>query len=60
MSKEPLVQPPPHVYDSAPMRPVSTAVKGGMEVLFGIGSGNTVNGNGSDEGNRASMFGRLW
>ena len=56
MSKDPLVQPSPHVYDSAPMRPVSAAVKDGMEMLFGSGSG----GVGGAEGNRASVFTKLW
>lgn len=59
MSKEALIQPSPHVYDSVPIRPVSAAVKGGMEMLFGGGSGSMVNGNGN-EGNRASVFAKLW
>ena len=47
---EPLPQPCPHVYDSAPMRPVSMAIQGGMGLLLGS----------SSFGRRASVLGRLW
>ncbi|KAG6377444.1 hypothetical protein JVT61DRAFT_15249 [Boletus reticuloceps] len=47
---EPLPQPCPHVYDSAPMRPVSMAIQGGMGLLLGS----------SSSGGRTSVLGRLW
>ncbi|KAH0826616.1 hypothetical protein J3R83DRAFT_4980 [Lanmaoa asiatica] len=47
---EPLPQPCPHVYDSAPMRPVSMAIQGGMGLLLG----------GSSSGGRTSVLSRLW
>ncbi len=36
----PLPLPPPHVFDSAPMRPVSVAIQDGVSLLFG-GAGHT-------------------
>lgn len=47
---EPLPQPCPHVYDSAPMRPVSMAIQGGMGLLLGS----------SSSGGRSSVLSRLW
>lgn len=47
---DPLPQPCPHVYDSAPMRPVSVAIQEGVGMLLG-GSGST---------GRASVFGKFW
>ena len=49
LTPEPLSQPCPHVYDSAPMRPVSVAIQEGVGMLLG-GSGQ----------NRASVFGKFW
>ena len=49
LTADPLPQPCPHVYDSAPMRPVSVAIQG-----FGMllrDSGPT---------GRASVFGKFW
>lgn len=46
---DPLPQPCPHVYDSAPMRPVSVAIQG-IGMLLGD-SGPT---------GRASVFGKFW
>ncbi|KAH7913117.1 hypothetical protein BJ138DRAFT_1002980 [Hygrophoropsis aurantiaca] len=51
ISSKPLPQPCPHVYDSAPMRPVSVAIQGGMGVLLGSSSSFT---------GRTSVFGKLW
>ncbi|KAH7928625.1 hypothetical protein BV22DRAFT_1058614 [Leucogyrophana mollusca] len=45
-----LPQPCPHVYDSAPMRPVSVAIQEGMGILLG----------GSSAAVRTSVFGKLW
>lgn len=47
---EPLPQPCPHVYDSAPMRPVSVAIQGGVGMLLGS----------STSGGRTSVLSRLW
>lgn len=47
---EPLPQPCPHVYDSAPMRPVSMAIQGGMGLLLG----------GSSSGGKTTVLSRLW
>ncbi|KAF9445810.1 PX-domain-containing protein [Macrolepiota fuliginosa MF-IS2] len=59
----PLPQPTPHVFDSAPMRPVSVAVKGGVGVVVGVvegvGAGLRFGRDGSG-GERGSVFGRLW
>lgn len=50
LSAPPLSQPCPHVFDSAPMRPVSAAI-GGMSLLLG----------GSTAGvSRSSVLGKLW
>ncbi|KAF9234262.1 hypothetical protein BU15DRAFT_90042 [Melanogaster broomeanus] len=51
---EPLPQPCPHVYDSAPMRPVSMAIQGGVGILLGGSSsaGRTLG--------RTSVLSRLW
>ena len=46
----PLLQPCPHVFDSAPMRPVSVAIQEGVGMLFG----------GTNPAGRASMFGKFW
>jgi sorting nexin-9/18/33 len=46
----PLPQPCPHVYDSAPMRPVSVAIQEGVGMLLG----------GSSSTGRASVFGKFW
>ena len=35
LSTAPLPLPPPHVFDSAPMRPVSSAIHDGVSMLFG-------------------------
>jgi len=48
----PLPQPCPHVYDSAPMRPVSVAIQEGVGVLLG-GSSLIPTG-------RASVFSKFW
>lgn len=46
---KPLTQPCPHVFDSAPMRPVSVAIHEGVGMLLGTG-----------EAKRGSVFGRFW
>ncbi|KIP04499.1 hypothetical protein PHLGIDRAFT_75831 [Phlebiopsis gigantea 11061_1 CR5-6] len=43
----PLSQPCPHVFDSAPMRPVSVAIQEGVGILLGSPA-------------RASVFGKFW
>ena len=48
----PLPQPCPHVYDSAPMRPVSIAIQEGVGMLLG--------GSSSSSTGRASVFGKFW
>ena len=53
LSAPPLSQPCPHVFDSAPMRPVSVAI-GGMSLLLG---GNMVSTPGVS---RASVLGKFW
>ncbi|TFK26567.1 hypothetical protein FA15DRAFT_637246 [Coprinopsis marcescibilis] len=45
LDSKPLTQPCPHVYDSAPMRPVSVAIQEGVSMLLG---------------NRGSVFGKFW
>ncbi|KAG0697584.1 hypothetical protein DFH29DRAFT_142761 [Suillus ampliporus] len=50
LNPPPLPQPCPHVYDSAPMRPVSTAIQEGIGALLGK----------SQPGRRGSVFGRMW
>ncbi|KIM27719.1 hypothetical protein M408DRAFT_163569, partial [Serendipita vermifera MAFF 305830] len=52
-SREPLVEPAPHVWDSAPMRPVSAAIQEGVGMLFGSPSVPSLYG-------RGSVFGKLW
>ncbi|KAK1235708.1 hypothetical protein PQX77_001079 [Marasmius sp. AFHP31] len=44
LTAEPLLQPCPHVFDSAPMRPVSVAIQEGVGILTG----------------RGSVFGKFW
>ncbi|EGO03823.1 hypothetical protein SERLA73DRAFT_102119 [Serpula lacrymans var. lacrymans S7.3] len=48
LAPSPLSQPCPHVYDSAPMRPVSVAIQEGVGMILGGTSG------------RASVFGKFW
>jgi sorting nexin-9/18/33 len=48
----PLPEPCPHVWDSAPMRPVSVALQEGVGMLFGS--------TGSLYGGRGSVFGKFW
>ncbi|KZV66474.1 hypothetical protein PENSPDRAFT_701163 [Peniophora sp. CONT] len=48
LEPEQLPQPTPHVYDSAPMRPVSHAIQKGVNMLLGSGPG------------RSSVFGPFW
>ena len=45
---KPLTQPCPHVYDSAPMRPVSVAIQEGVGMFLGDGVG------------RGSVFSKFW
>ncbi|KAL1677997.1 hypothetical protein EV122DRAFT_265207 [Schizophyllum commune] len=47
LSAEPLTQPCPHVYDSAPMRPVSVALQEGVGLFLGPTT-------------RGSVLGKLW
>jgi sorting nexin-9/18/33 len=44
---KPLPQPCPHVFDSAPMRPVSVAIQEGVGMLLG-------------QSGRGSVFGKFW
>lgn len=62
----PVPLPPPHVFDSAPMRPVSVAIQDGVSLLFG-GAGLRTSGFRSDlgkegrpESGRASVFSKFW
>ncbi|KAF8870696.1 hypothetical protein CPB84DRAFT_1818323 [Gymnopilus junonius] len=48
LTPKPLPQPCPHVYDSAPMRPVSVAIQEGVGMFLG------------NEAGRGSVFGRFW
>ncbi|KAH9932962.1 uncharacterized protein B0H18DRAFT_984853 [Fomitopsis serialis] len=50
LNPPPLTQPCPHVFDSAPIRPVSVAIQEGMGMLLGGGGAP----------GRSSVFGRLW
>jgi len=50
LSPAPLTQPCPHVFDSAPIRPVSVAIQEGVGMLLG----------GVAPATRASVFGKLW
>ncbi|KAI9441676.1 hypothetical protein H4582DRAFT_1934194 [Lactarius indigo] len=52
LDPDPLPQPCPHVFDSAPMRPVSHAIQEGVGLLLGSAT-NVVTG-------RGSMFGKFW
>ncbi|KAF8068907.1 hypothetical protein FPV67DRAFT_1490194 [Lyophyllum atratum] len=47
LTAKPLLQPCPHVFDSAPMRPVSVAIQEGVGLLLGPAA-------------RGSVFGRFW
>lgn len=48
LNPPPLIQPCPHVYDSAPMRPVSVAIQEGVGMFLGDGSG------------KGRMFSKFW
>ncbi|CCM00641.1 uncharacterized protein FIBRA_02678 [Fibroporia radiculosa] len=50
LAPAPLTQPCPHVFDSAPIRPVSAAIQEGVGMLLGGVAPST----------RASVFGKLW
>ncbi|KAI0821889.1 PX-domain-containing protein [Trametes gibbosa] len=50
LNPPPLPQPCPHVFDSAPMRPVSVAIQGGVGILLG----------GVTSPARGSVLGKLW
>ncbi|KAJ7634712.1 hypothetical protein FB45DRAFT_472573 [Roridomyces roridus] len=47
LGAEPLLQPAPHVFDAAPMRPVSVAIQEGVGMLLGPSG-------------RGSVFGKFW
>ncbi|GLB42320.1 putative WASP-binding domain of Sorting nexin protein [Lyophyllum shimeji] len=47
LTSKPLLQPCPHVFDSAPMRPVSVAIQEGVGLLLGPST-------------RGSVFGKFW
>ncbi|KAF8889661.1 hypothetical protein BD779DRAFT_1611017 [Infundibulicybe gibba] len=47
LASKPLLQPCPHVFDSAPMRPVSVAIQEGVGMLLGPAG-------------RGSVFGKFW
>lgn len=47
LNSQPLPQPCPHVFDSAPMRPVSVAIQEGVGMLLGSPG-------------RGSVFGKFW
>ncbi|KAG1753610.1 uncharacterized protein EDB91DRAFT_1044009 [Suillus paluster] len=51
LNPPPLPQPCPHIYDSAPMRPVSTAIQEGIGALLGKSQPGIRSG---------SVFGRMW
>ncbi|PVG01410.1 PX-domain-containing protein [Serendipita vermifera] len=51
--QETLLEPAPHVWDSAPMRPVSVAIQEGMGMIFGSSSMGSLYG-------RGSVFGKFW
>ena len=51
LNPQPLTQPCPHVFDSAPIRPVSVAIQEGVGMLLGNSGGPA---------GRGSVFGRLW
>jgi sorting nexin-9/18/33 len=48
-TRPPLPHPSPHVFDAAPMRPVTMALQDGVSAILGTGSAG-----------RASVLGRLW
>lgn len=50
LNPPPLPQPCPHVYDSAPMRPVNAAIHEGIGALLGK----------SQPGRKGSILGRMW
>ncbi|KAF9494964.1 hypothetical protein BDN71DRAFT_1470800 [Pleurotus eryngii] len=50
---KPLPQPCPHVFDSAPMRPVGVAIQEGMGMLLGTGTS-------PGQGSRGSIFSNLF
>lgn len=52
LNAAPLPQPCPHVFDSAPMRPVSVAIQEGVGMLLG--------GRVSPGAARSSVFGKFW
>ncbi|TDL13211.1 hypothetical protein BD410DRAFT_847199, partial [Rickenella mellea] len=58
LTAPPLPQPCAHVFDSAPLRPVSAAIQGGVGMLLGGGGG--PGGTGSGVSGRGSVFGRFW
>jgi sorting nexin-9/18/33 len=47
LSAKPLMHPSPHVFDSAPMRPVSVAIQEGVGLFLGPSG-------------RGSVFGKFW
>lgn len=47
LTPAPLQQPAPHVFDAAPMRPVSVAIQGGVGMLL-------------NPSVRGSVFGKFW
>lgn len=47
LNPQPITHPCPHIFDSAPMRPVSAAIQGGVGMLLGSPT-------------RASVFGKFW
>ena len=47
LSAKPLMQPSPHVFDSAPLRPVSVAIQEGVGLFLGPTA-------------RGSVFGKFW
>ncbi|KAF8649596.1 hypothetical protein AX16_005687 [Volvariella volvacea WC 439] len=49
LNPKPLLQPCPHVFDSAPMRPVSVAIHEGVNMLLGPSTTG-----------RGSVFGKFW
>lgn len=52
LTATPLPQPCPHVYDSAPMRPVSIAIQEGVGIFLGGGTAGPAG--------RGSVFGKFW
>ncbi|TDL25185.1 hypothetical protein BD410DRAFT_765795 [Rickenella mellea] len=62
LTAPPLPQPCAHVFDSAPLRPVSAAIQGGVGMLLGGGGGGGggPRGTGNAVSGRGSVFGRFW